>query len=913
MRIKMTPRPKKATLQPTATLPQNLFGFVISSRHQRTSHDCGGCGRRPLFRNPGWAELREPRTYRYDPPFCDMVWRRWKKCHVHAGLGAVSGASMPGGALRFALPRYALDELRSEPSRLLEYLQAPPTDDTQRLALTAADLGLLPLLDARVDGAQLDAAAARAAAENDEAMQALNTSENELRTRLAAALHEEGVDEDLAEPLHRFAHDLAAAQRPAKSPQPRTRATPHADALGQLYIARTCTQLLAEADDAEAAAHASPDDAGVQMASLQRLASFVTQVPRSENAAASVGVSQRATTELTRRRDALYTRLTERYHAALRDALRDAHWPPPALENPDAEPEARDAPFRLVGHAPLEDAWTDVCELQLTAATLGLCAAPSCLRTLPLVSAAETTQGERVPPGSDAYVPLTAAAILFQPILLRFRYHFDGERATNRLDKPEWFLRHMLALVQRNAGLFAPAPDVWSAGGDVCALTRRRRPAAPGQPLRERHVAVDTASELLHNILAPLRRKIHASMPLLAAQPALLAHNLFQYLSFDTDLRDVYPLARTAADGQGAVHLANDVLGNDTYFQQWLDGERVFAQRRFEAVLESPAGWALVQADTLTDLDDPSLEAVSTQDAAPDAATNAQTTTRSACTLMHILAGVTERYQPLHSLGQRCAFILRVQRPLLTQLAVRLVRHLDAFENLSGAFSRAIPGEISALSTAPGNDAVRGTRGITRVAKALLSAEYVRQQLEEWSDSSFFLSMHEELAALDRTSTLYRLMLPSHASDELDSASLISALKRGLQRGANAAATLRPLAPSATLDAESSAELTADEPAPGIWDGMQAQFADISERSKRALERLVVSEVLEQLRPYILRYVRASHTAAGTWTKPPTPSRWKRARTTRAYPRISRAANSCPHSPSSRPSCPTWSSYCLPA
>jgi hypothetical protein len=31
-----------------------------------------------------------------------------------------------------------------------------------------------------------------------------------------------------------------------------------------------------------------------------------------------------------------------------------------------------------------------------------------------------------------------------QPIAQRFRYHFDGARKTNQLDKPEWFLSYVL-------------------------------------------------------------------------------------------------------------------------------------------------------------------------------------------------------------------------------------------------------------------------------------------------------------------------------------------------------------------------------------------------------------------------------------------------------------------------------------
>lgn len=33
---------------------------------------------------------------------------------------------------------------------------------------------------------------------------------------------------------------------------------------------------------------------------------------------------------------------------------------------------------------------------------------------------------------------------------MRFRYHFDGKRQTNRLDKPEWYFTHVLNLMHEH-------------------------------------------------------------------------------------------------------------------------------------------------------------------------------------------------------------------------------------------------------------------------------------------------------------------------------------------------------------------------------------------------------------------------------------------------------------------------------
>ncbi|PKI85149.1 hypothetical protein MVES1_001291 [Malassezia vespertilionis] len=753
--------------------------------------------------------------------------------------------AQPQRSMRFALPKYVKEDLQTDPYRIQEYLQAQNAENVLRMACTATDLQLLPLVQERVERAHIPAQIQAARDAKDEAVLALQQTESSLRNMVCAALGEESNEDDLAQTLDTFVqHAADAVPRMAEADEVEQKKL-NAGLISALSIARACTKLLAEADEACAEAEAAPRDACVQITTLERLSALLEQVPYS-TLDTDATVLQHARATLILRRDTHYKTLEAQYLEALRAVLREMHWPLPEFQNPDHGRDAAPDVTYLVNSTALKDAWADVCELQFAAASLGFEAMPSCARHLPSVARTEMDEEVFAQPGSDSYVPLLAVKAFMDPVLLRFRFHFDGDRSTNRLDKPEWFLSHMLQLIQMNAPLFSPAPDPWTQGGPVAELTRFRRPSPHTQTVRARHIDLDTPAELLHTMLYPLRKKIDASMQLLVHQPALLAHNIFQYLTFDTDLREVYKPTVLVADGRGAVRLADHVLGNDTWFQEWLDGERVFVQRRFEALLDEPGAWSLVQADTLTDEDEQDVGSAMESTALSDA----PTTTRCAGTLMRILLSVTERYQPLHLLGQRCAFVIHVQRPLLSSFHTRLARHLDAIENMNGSFARAIPGEITSLATSSANDAVRGTNGIGRIAKALLSAAYVKQQLEEWSETSFFLGMGQDIASLDKSSPLYKIMLPSHASDELDSASLISALKWGIQRGASAAATLRPLSLRTEQD---SVQETGDVHCAGVWDAFMAQFGEIAHRSERDLERLVVSEVLEQLKPYIMR------------------------------------------------------------
>ncbi|CAN0560977.1 unnamed protein product, partial [Ectocarpus sp. 12 AP-2014] len=37
---------------------------------------------------------------------------------------------------------------------------------------------------------------------------------------------------------------------------------------------------------------------------------------------------------------------------------------------------------------------------------------------------------------------------LLEPVAVRFRFHFEGERPTNRVDRPEWFLSFLLRALE---------------------------------------------------------------------------------------------------------------------------------------------------------------------------------------------------------------------------------------------------------------------------------------------------------------------------------------------------------------------------------------------------------------------------------------------------------------------------------
>jgi hypothetical protein len=96
----------------------------------------------------------------------------------------------------------------------------------------------------------------------------------------------------------------------------------------------------------------------------------------------------------------------------------------------------------------------------------------------------------------------------------------------------------------------------------------------------------------------------------------------------------------------------------------------------------------------------------------------------------------TERYRPLPNYDQRFVFLTTIQLPIMRAYYDRITSSLDAYETLSSAFIRAVPGALAA-QVGVGADVRRltlGVDGISRLVKALLSATWLRDAMEHWGD-----------------------------------------------------------------------------------------------------------------------------------------------------------------------------------
>ncbi len=151
--------------------------------------------------------------------------------------------------------------------------------------------------------------------------------------------------------------------------------------------------------------------------------------------------------------------------------------------------------------------------------------------------------------------------VLVQPLEMRFRYHFEGDKPTNRLDRPEYFLSHVTTIIDDYSGFVSDYVQP--------ILFKHFR----GTDLALNPVYIDAMSAFITALLPMLRTKISSLLPKVANQPQLLSHLVHEVMSFDSTIRDMW-----AYDGgyglSGWNGLSWEFLVQGNWFDQWLRVEK---------------------------------------------------------------------------------------------------------------------------------------------------------------------------------------------------------------------------------------------------------------------------------------------------------------------------------------------------
>ncbi|KAL7344118.1 RINT-1 family protein [Rhodotorula toruloides] len=337
-------------------------------------------------------------------------------------------------------------------------------------------------------------------------------------------------------------------------------------------------------------------------------------------------------------------------------------------------------------------------------------------------------------PSSSKPKPLLALGPLVHPLLLRFKWHFEGDRGTNRIDKPEYPLSHVLNLLTAHERFLSE---------DIQFLLDSNG-----------FDHIDAVNEFTSLLLPPLASRLRHHLPQLLTMPPILAHTVYQVVEFDQQLRSRGYRPRTwptvLPEGEEPEEeerewegLSETILGRQEWFERWLDGERMFFNQRYFKVIGASDAWHIV----------------SEEDYDADAGGSGTRPTNSALRVKELAEQLADRYRPI-PLRHTLPFLLTLHLPLLQSYAARITSSLDAFESLSFGI---LPGALGQTTAA-----TAGVGGVVRLVRAGVSARWMSEKCAEWGEDAFFLTLYDYLSSSVSTPGKLDRTLQDAADDVLD-------------------------------------------------------------------------------------------------------------------------------------------------
>ncbi|KAL2842352.1 TIP-1 family-domain-containing protein [Aspergillus pseudoustus] len=406
------------------------------------------------------------------------------------------------------------------------------------------------------------------------------------------------------------------------------------------------------------------------ISSYSQLRSIVEQLKGAQPAAE--GASPHLVDYLGQLASKLQTELKGVFTTRLRATLEQIQWPSKGLDLPDR----------------LRSEWSENVQLLLDL-------------QIPEFNSYESTSKQR-----NAHPPvLFPLEVMVHPLELRFKYHFSGDKPTNRLDKPEYFLAHIIDLLNNFGGFFTSFLQ------PIFEQTSR----AVGHQLGWHFLSASDA--FITALLPMLRYKITTYLPQISALPQLLSHFVHELMNFDNDIRETWNYVPDPYSQENWRGLAWEVLSKEGWFDRWLQVEKDFALDRYKEIVDTPDSGHI---------DYEGVDSVATKP------------TRAAIRVNDLLETITERYQPLSSFSQKLRFLIDIQIAIFDQFHERLHSALEAYLAMTSTIGRTVQG-------ADGQASVEGIAGLERLCRVFGSAEYLEKKMDDWSNEVFFVELWYEL------------------------------------------------------------------------------------------------------------------------------------------------------------------------
>ncbi|KFP00275.1 RAD50-interacting protein 1, partial [Calypte anna] len=227
-----------------------------------------------------------------------------------------------------------------------------------------------------------------------------------------------------------------------------------------------------------------------------------------------------------------------------------------------------------------------------------------------------------LPPSPPIILPIQ---IMLNPLQKRFKYHFTGNKQTNVLNKPEWYLTQVLLWIGNHAKF----------------LDDKIQPI-----LDKAGSSVNAGLEFSRALVMLILEKLASDIPCLLYDDALFCHLVDEVLLFE---RELYGVHGYLSSFPSCMH----ILSEESCFQRWLTVEKKFALQKMDSMLSSEAAWVSQYKD-ITDVDELKV---------PDCAE----------TFMTLLLVITDRYKNLPTASRKLQF-LGLQKELVDDFRIRLTQ-----------------------------------------------------------------------------------------------------------------------------------------------------------------------------------------------------------------------------------------------
>eukprot|EP00514_Thraustochytrium_sp_LLF1b_P007988 CAMPEP_0184530228 /NCGR_PEP_ID=MMETSP0198_2-20121128/12831_1 /TAXON_ID=1112570 /ORGANISM="Thraustochytrium sp., Strain LLF1b" /LENGTH=926 /DNA_ID=CAMNT_0026922363 /DNA_START=106 /DNA_END=2886 /DNA_ORIENTATION=- len=204
---------------------------------------------------------------------------------------------------------------------------------------------------------------------------------------------------------------------------------------------------------------------------------------------------------------------------------------------------------------------------------------------------------------------LWAIKALVKPLLQRFRYHFSGDRATNRIDHPEWYFGFIQHAVKDHSAFFVDTV----------------------QPLIEAQLVdlevettfVDVLAHLTRAMVRIAHKHLEVHWSVISQSQALVCKTIDEALALDNTLVTEYdycavsfvqitetempvPWSQDATENTWPK-LSDFFVSSQDRFITWMDSDLEFARKRIAGELSQPTAWATL-ADTIKATSDFTLQ-----------------------------------------------------------------------------------------------------------------------------------------------------------------------------------------------------------------------------------------------------------------------------------------------------------------